>query len=100
MFPGARLGRSMSENTLGKLIRALGYEAHVHGFGTSFKTWAQERTNVPRQIGEVALDHSIRDKAEAGYACSDLFEKRRRLKERWSACACDSLATREAAHDR
>ena len=85
VFPGARHSRPLSENTLGKLIRALGYDAHLHGFRTSFKTWAQERTNVPREVSEAALAHTISDKAEAAYARSELFEKRRRLMERWGS---------------
>lgn len=85
VLPGARHGRPLSENTLGKLIRALGYEVHFHGFRTSFKTRTQERTNAAREISEAALAHSIRDKAEAAYARSDVFEKRRRLMERWAA---------------
>ena len=57
----------------------------THGFRASFRTWAQERTNVPREVCEAALAHTLKDKAEAAYARSDLFEKRRELMERWRA---------------
>jgi len=84
VFPSTRFGKPLSDNTLSKLVKELGFEAHVHGFRTSFKTWAQERTNAPREVSELALAHGIQDKAEAAYARSDLFEKRRALMERWA----------------
>lgn len=84
VFPGAKFGKPLSDMTLLKLTRALGFEVDVHGFRTSFKTWAQERTNTPRDVSEAALAHVVKDKAEAAYARSDFFEKRRRLMERWA----------------
>ncbi|WP_171208726.1 MULTISPECIES: integrase arm-type DNA-binding domain-containing protein [unclassified Ruegeria] len=92
VFPATKVGRPLSDNTLSKLTRELGYDAHVHGFRTSFMTWAQERTNFPREVSEAALAHTIRDKAEAAYARSDLFEKRRKMMESWAAF----LSEREA----
>ena len=70
--------------TLSKLVKELGFNADVHGFRTSFRMWAQERTNAPREVAEAALSHTIRDKAEAAYARSDVFEKRRILMESWA----------------
>lgn len=84
VFPGQRYGRPLSENTFVKLLRDLGYEIDAHGFRTSFKTWTQERTNAEREVSEAALAHTIQNKAEAAYARSDLFEKRRALMERWA----------------
>lgn len=91
VFPGTKQGRPLSDMTLSKLVKELGYDVHVHGFRTSFKTWAQERTNTPREVSEAALAHSIKDKAEAAYARSDLFEKRHRLMEMWSIHLRQSL---------
>jgi len=84
VFPSTRYGRPLSDMTLSKLLKELGFKAHVHGFRTSFKTWAQERTSAAREVSELALAHGIQDKAEAAYARSDLFEKRRALMERWA----------------
>lgn len=84
VFPGTKIGKPLSDMTLTKLVRELGFDAHVHGFRTSFKTWAQERTNSPREVSEAALAHSIKDKAEAAYARSDLFAKRRKLMKGWA----------------
>lgn len=47
--------------------------------------WASERTNAPRAVMKAALAHTIPDAAEAAYARSDLFEKRRDLMNRWAA---------------
>lgn len=85
IFPGSKRGRPMSENTMVKLVRELGYNIDVHGFRTSFRTWAQERTNFPREVAELALAHVNQDRVEAAYARSDLFEKRRAMMNAWAA---------------
>ncbi|MDP2519027.1 tyrosine-type recombinase/integrase [Shimia thalassica] len=87
VFPGTKKGKPLSDMTLSKLVKTLGYDVDVHGFRTSFKTWAQERTNTPRDVSEAALAHTVKDKAEAAYARSDFFDKRRKLMERWAAHA-------------
>jgi integrase len=66
------------------LARHAGEGLTVHGLRSSFRTWADERTNFPREIKEVALAHAIGDATEAAYARSDLIEKRRRLMEQWA----------------
>ncbi|SDE47675.1 tyrosine-type recombinase/integrase [Limimaricola pyoseonensis] len=97
VFPGAKAGRPLSDMTLAKLVKELGFDVDVHGFRTSFKTWAQEQTSIPREVSEAALAHTIRDKAEAAYARSDLLEKRRRLMEDWSAYLLSVPATQSKA---
>ena len=84
VFPGTKAGKTLSDMTLSKLVKELGFEADVHGFRTSFRTWAQEKTNFPREVAEAALAHTIKDKAEAAYARSDVFEKRRKMMEAWA----------------
>lgn len=84
VFPGTKRGKPLSDMTLTKLVKALGYDVHVHGFRTSFRTWAQERTNYPREVAEAALAHVNADKVEAAYARSDLFEKRRQMMDGWA----------------
>ena len=73
----------MSDATLLKLVKSKGYDIHIHGFRTTFRTWAQECTNISGEVVEKALAHSIRNKSEAAYARSDLFEKRRILMKDW-----------------
>ena len=85
VFPGTRHGKPLSDMTLSKLVKELGFDADIHGFRTSFRMWAQERTNAPREVAEAALAHTIQNKAEAAYARSDVFERRRILMESWAA---------------
>ena len=70
--------------TLSKLVKQLGFTVDVHGFRTSFKTWAQERTDFANEVSEMALANTIQNKAEAAYARSDLIEKRKQMMDRWA----------------
>lgn len=93
VFPGTKIGKPLSDMTLLKQTKALGYDVDVHGFRTSFKTWAQERTNTPREVSEAALAHVVKNKAEAAYARSDYFTKRQKLMERWDSFLDSKNAT-------
>ena len=82
MFP-SRTGKPLGERSMLQVLDRLGIDATPHGFRSSFRVWAAERTNVPREVCEAALAHTIKDKAEAAYQRSDLFDRRRELMERW-----------------
>ncbi len=84
VFPSIK-GKQTSDATISKLLRELGVDAVPHGFRSSFRDWAAERTNSPHAVMEAALAHVVRNQAEAAYARSDLFERRRTLMERWAA---------------
>jgi integrase len=60
----------------------------LHGFRSSFRDWAAERTNFPHEVAEMALAHKIADAVERAYRRGDLFDKRRQLAEAW-ARFCD-----------
>jgi integrase len=62
----------------------MGCALTAHGFRSSFRDWAAEQTNFPREVAEQALAHVIGDKVEAAYRRGDLFEKRRRLMQAWA----------------
>jgi integrase len=55
-----------------------------HGLRSTFRDWASERTNYPREVTEMALAHRIDDKVEAAYRRGDLFDKRRRMMNDWA----------------
>jgi integrase len=55
----------------------------VHGFRSTFRDWAAERTNFAHENAEMALSHTIGDKVEAAYRCGDPFQKRCQLMEAW-----------------
>ena len=77
-------GRALSDNTISKLLRDLGIEAVPHGFRSSFRDWAAECSDAPREVCELALAHVNSDRVEAAYRRTDLFERRRVLMEEWS----------------
>lgn len=85
VFPGTKAGKPLSDMTLSKLMKDLDIGAVPHGFRSSFRDWAGEQTHHPREVIEFALAHVIKDKAEAAYARSDLFEKRRLLMKDWAS---------------
>lgn len=70
--------------TLGRMKRG---DLTAHGFWSSFRDWAAEQTNFPRAVCEAALAHTVRDKTEAAYNRTDLFDRRRELMDAWSAFA-------------
>lgn len=84
VFPGTVKGKPLSDMTLIKLVRELGFPIDIHGFRTSFRTWAQERSTFPREVAEAALAHMAGDAVEQAYARSDLFEKRVKMMEAWA----------------
>ena len=84
VFPGARGGRPLSDMTLTKLFRETGIPATLHGFRSSFRDWCGD-TGQSREVAEAALAHRLPNKTEAAYVRSDLFERRRRLMDRWAA---------------
>lgn len=84
VFCGTKFGKPLSDMTLSKRVKNLGFDADVHGFRTSFRTWTQEKGNYPREICEAALAHGIKDQSEAAYARSDYFDKRRDMMNAWA----------------
>lgn len=96
IFPGTVKGKALSDMTFSKLMKELAIPAVPHGFRSSFRDWAGEATHHPREVIEFALAHVIKDKAEAAYARSDLFEKRRAIMDEW----CSYIATPLKRHCR
>lgn len=89
VFPGQRQGRPLSGMVFLMLLRRMGRgNLTGHGFRSTFRDWAAERTTFAREVAEAALAHAVGDKVEAAYRRGDLFEKRRRLMEAWAGyCA-------------
>ncbi len=83
IFPSPRR-KFLSDMTLSKLVKELGIEAVPHGFRSSFRDWAAECSDAPREVCELALAHVNSDRVEAAYRRSDLFERRGELMEEWS----------------
>jgi integrase len=85
LFVGAVEGRGLSNMTMLELLRGMDGNGYtVHGFRSSFRDWAAEQTNFPRELAEAALAHVVKDATEASYQRGDLFTKRRRLMDAWA----------------
>ena len=85
VFPGGKPGRPLSNMAFLMLLRRMGRgDVTAHGFRSSFRDWAAERTNVPAEVAEMALAHTLSDKTAAAYNRSDLFRRRRRLMAAWT----------------
>ena len=83
VFPG-RQGK-LSQRTMLLTLQRLGRDdVTVHGFRSSFRDWAAERSTFPREVAEQALAHAIGSQVEAAYRRGDLFEKRRKLMAAWA----------------
>ena len=78
-------GKPIFDKLLGRVLRKLEIAAVPHGFRSSFRDWAAEETDHPREVVEAALAHVVHNKVEAAYRRTDLFERRRRLMNDWAA---------------
>lgn len=91
IFPGTRISRPMSDMTLSKRMKALGFKDHdgrqavPHGLRASFKTWSQDFADVDPALAERALGHAVKSAIERAYDRSKMIAKRRRLMEQWTA---------------
>lgn len=85
LFQGPGNDRSLSSNALRALLQRLGVDVTIHGFRSSFRDWAGEASNFPREIAEAALAHLVGDETERAYRRGDALEKRRKLMDAWAA---------------
>ncbi|MBD8496497.1 integrase arm-type DNA-binding domain-containing protein [Pseudomonas syringae] len=86
VFPNARHNGALPGNAIRRVMAQLQADDYVpHGFRSSFRTWAAEHTDFPRDVCEMALAHALGDKVEAAYHRGDLLDKRRQLMAAWSA---------------
>lgn len=86
VFPGMREGRALSSMSMQKVLQRMGRrDITVHGFRSSFRDFAGERTHFPREVAEAALAHVVGDATERAYRRGDALEKRRGLMDAWAA---------------
>lgn len=88
VFPGGKLGQPLSNMAFLMLLRRMKRDnLTAHGFRSTFRDWAAERTNFPSEVAEMALAHTVSGKVEQAYRRGDLFERRRQLMAEWSMFA-------------
>lgn len=99
IFPAPK-GGQMSDMTLNAVMRRMQVDAVPHGFRSTFRDWAGEKTNFPRELAEQALAHTLESKVEAAYRRGDGLDKRRQMMSDWAkfiAPRVDTNPTNESA---
>jgi integrase len=86
VFAGNAKAKPLSNMAMSMLLKRMGQnDITVHGFRSTFRDWASEQTSFPHEVCEMALAHTIGNKAEAAYRRGDLFDKRRKLMDAWAS---------------
>ena len=94
LFPSSlHKERALSNMALLAMMRKMPKYADFvpHGFRSTFRDWAAETTEYSNETVELALAHTIQNKAEAAYRRQDQLEKRMALMEDW-CIYCNSLS--------
>ena len=84
VFPGPTLKKGMTTSAGMKLLKQLHPGITAHGFRSTFRDWAAEKSSYPREVIEHALAHRLKDKAEASYQRGTVFPKRVKLMQAWA----------------
>lgn len=97
VFPTQRAGSnadaSLSSMAMEMVLRRMDVGVTVHGFRSTFRDWAAERTSFQNEVCEAALAHTIESRVEAAYRRGDLLEKRRALMEEWAVYCLNDRAS-------
>lgn len=88
----AKAEKPLSNMTMDKVLRDMDIDATVHGFRSTFRDWAGDRTEFPRDLAEQALAHTVGDQTERAYRRGDALAKRRKLMEAWEKYLRSDLA--------
>lgn len=85
IFGGGVENRPISDTAMTKALRLASPDksATLHGLRSTFRDWAGDCTEHPREIAEMALAHQVGNEVERAYRRSDALEKRRQLMEDW-----------------
>lgn len=85
VFEGGKEGAAISDTAMVKILRESGAgDATLHGLRSSFRDWAGDETQYPRDVAEAALAHVIKDKAEAAYRRGSALAKRAAMMQDWA----------------
>jgi integrase len=105
VFRGLKAASTLSNVSLARAMNAAGGNGvTVHGFRSTFRDWAGECTNIPRELAEMALAHRtfqgddgrvVGGKTEEAYRRGDMLEKRRKLMEAWAAFCSNPMTAAE-----
>lgn len=97
VFPGHHPEKPLSNMAMLMLLERMGYgRVTVHGFRSTFKDWARDRTNFENYVSEAALAHAVGDKVEKAYARSAVLAKRAKLMKAWAGYCASEPVTKKA----
>jgi len=98
IFPGPH-AKELSENAMLSVLKRMKFSQYtVHGFRSTFRDWAADKTHYSSEVVEMALAHVVKDKTEAAYRRGELLEKRRDLAAEWAAY-CAGPVSSPRAHE-
>ena len=83
VFPGTKPVRELTAKSFERLLARLGAKCVCHGMRSTFRNWAGNRTDTPREICELALAHTVGNSVERSYWNEHPEEKHRELLEKW-----------------
>jgi integrase len=90
-------GGQLSDMAMTAVMRRMEVDAVPHGFRSTFRDWAREHTNFPRDLAEQSLAHTLDNKVEAAYRRGDALEKRREMMAAWASFCSTTPAKAETA---
>lgn len=91
VFPGQKRDKPLSNMAMAELLKGMKVEsATVHGFRSTFRDWAGDKTSEPREVIELCLAHTIGNSSELAYRRSDAIDKRRRILLQWEDYCYDN----------
>jgi integrase len=96
VFRGIKHGQHISDMTMLQLMRRMKAKAVPHGMRSTFRDWAADKTDFPRELAEAALAHIVGDKTEAAYLRSTRLEKRRLMMDAWALYCTTPVPSKEA----
>lgn len=91
VFNGPKKGKPLSNMAFSALLERMNRKDFVpHGLRSTFRTWAAEETNYPREVCEMALAHAVGNAVEQSYQRGDMFDRRKGLMQDWADFVTDS----------
>jgi integrase len=96
LFIGSKAGGAIAEDAMRDVLAALRPGLTVHGFRSTFRTWAEEQTSFAAVVCEQALAHNVGTATERAYRRTDLFAKRTRLMQAWADFCNSPIGVRDA----
>jgi len=102
LFPGTKARRVLSDMSLSAVLKRMDLgKFTVHGFRSTFRDWAAEKTFHHPDIVEMALAHTVANKVEAAYRRGELLEKRKPLMQDWAEwCGSPTFAPNTESLDK